>query len=51
MMKVHHQQALDMAKIELAKGKSPEMKVMARKIIVAHQKEIAEFDKWLGSHK
>ena len=51
MMKVHHQQALDMAKIELAKGKSPEMKAMAHKIIAAQQKEIAEFDKWLASHK
>lgn len=51
MMKMHHQQALDMAKVELANGKSAEMKAMARKIIAGQQKEIAEFDKWLASHK
>ena len=47
MMKMHHQQALDMAKVEVDHGKSPEMKAMARKIIAAQKKEIAEFDKWL----
>ena len=31
MMKMHHQQALDMAKVEFEQGKSPEMKAMARK--------------------
>lgn len=51
MMKMHHQQALDMAQIELANGKSAEMKAMARKIIAAQQKEIAEFEKWLALHK
>ena len=51
MMKMHHQQGVDMAKMELANGKSAEMKAMARKIIAAQQKEIAEFDKWLASHK
>ena len=47
MMKMHHQQALNMAEMQLAHGKSPEMKAMAKKIIVAQKKEIAEFDKWL----
>lgn len=51
MMKMHHQQALEMAKVELANGKSAEMKAMARKIIASQQKEIAQFDKWLASHK
>lgn len=51
MMKMHHQQAVAMAKMELANGKSAEMKAMARKIIAAQQKEIAEFDKWMASHK
>jgi uncharacterized protein (DUF305 family) len=50
MMKMHHQQALDMAKIEVEQGKSAEMKAMARKIIEAQKKEIAEFDKWLRKH-
>ena len=51
MMKIHHQQALDMAKMELAHGKSPAMKAMAKKIITAQKKEIAQFDRWLAKHK
>lgn len=51
MMKVHHQQALNMAEMELAHGKSAEMKAMARQIIVAQKKEIAQFDKWLAKQK
>lgn len=51
MMKMHHQQALNMAEMELAHGKSAEMKAMARKIIVAQKKEIAQFDQWLAKHK
>lgn len=51
MMKMHHQQALNMAEMELANGKSPEMKAMAKKIIVAQKKEIAQFDQWLAKHK
>ena len=51
MMKMHHQQALNMAEMELANGKSPEMKTMAKRIIVAQKKEIAQFDKWLAKQK
>ncbi len=51
MMKMHHQQALNMAEMELAHGKSPEMKTMAKQIIAAQKKEIAQFDKWLAKHK
>ena len=51
MMKMHHQQALNMAEVELANGKSPEMKAMAKQIIVAQKKEIAQFDKWLAKQK
>ncbi len=51
MMKVHHQQALDMAQVELDQGKSPAMKAMARKIISAQKKEIAQLDQWLGKQK
>lgn len=47
MMKMHHQQALDMAKIEVDHGKSAEMKAMAKKIMEAQKREIAQFDKWL----
>lgn len=51
MMKMHHQQALDMAQMELSYGKSPELKAMASKIIAAQKKEIAQFDSWLAKHK
>ena len=50
MMKMHHQQALDMAQIQLEHGKSAEMKAMAKKIITAQKKEIAEFDRWMKAH-
>jgi uncharacterized protein (DUF305 family) len=51
MMKMHHQQALDMAQMELAHGKSPELKAMASKIISGQKKEIAQFDRWLAKQK
>ena len=51
MMKMHHQQALDMAEMELAHGKSAEMKAMAKKIIAAQKKEITQFDQWLANQK
>ena len=40
-----------MAEMELANGKSPKMKAMAKQIIVAQKKEIAKFDKWLAKQK
>lgn len=51
MMKMHHSHAVEMAQMELAQGKSPEMKAMARKIITDQKKEIAQFDKWLSNQK
>lgn len=42
MMKAHHQKGLEMARKELDKGKSAEMKAVARKIVDAQTKEIAE---------
>ncbi len=51
MMKIHHQQAVDMAKMELTHGRSPAMKAMAKQIIAAQKKEIAQFDQWLAKQK
>jgi len=51
MMKLHHQQAVDMAEMQLAHGKSPAMKSMSRQIIAAQKKEIATFDAWLARQK
>ncbi len=51
MMKVHHQGAIDMAQVELKSGKDAKMRAMAKRIIDAQQKEIKEFDQWLGKQK
>lgn len=51
MMKIHHQQAVHMAELQLKTSKSPEMKTMAKQIIAAQKKEIAQFDKWLARQK
>ncbi len=51
MMRVHHQGALDMAQVELDKGKDPVMRGMAKKIIASQKKELAQFDRWLAKHK
>jgi uncharacterized protein (DUF305 family) len=51
MMKMHHQGAIDMSQMELQSGKDPKMRAMAKRIIEAQNKEIKEFDQWLGKHK
>ncbi len=51
MMRMHHQQAVDMAKVEVQHGKSPELKAMAQKMMKDQQKEIDQLDKWLAKHK
>jgi uncharacterized protein (DUF305 family) len=43
----HHQGAIDMAKVQLAHGKDPEIRKMAEKIIADQEKEIAEMQAWL----
>lgn len=48
MMREHHMGALEMAQHELQHGKDAKMKSMARKIIAAQKKEIAEFDAFLA---
>ncbi|WP_292945697.1 DUF305 domain-containing protein [Mucilaginibacter sp. 44-25] len=44
MLRVHHQGAIDMAKIEVQQGKDPEMKKMAQKIVDLQTKEVAQLD-------
>ena len=51
MMKIHHQGAIDMAQVQLQSGKDAKMRTMAKRIIEAQQKEIKEFDGWLGKRK
>ena len=50
MMRMHHQGAIDMAQVELKTGKEPRMRKMAKDIVAAQKKEIAQFDKFLASH-
>jgi hypothetical protein len=50
MMIPHHQGAIDMARLELAQGKDPELRAMAQGIIKAQEAEIATLKDWLGKH-
>lgn len=47
MMRMHHMQGIEMARIELQKGDDPEARQMAQKIIDQQLRDIAEFDRWL----
>lgn len=51
MMRMHHQNAVEMAEIELRSGKDPKLHSMARNIISSQKKEIQQFDQWLARHK
>ncbi|MBB1287352.1 DUF305 domain-containing protein [Flavisolibacter sp. BT320] len=51
MMKHHHQGAIDMANIELAKGTNAELKQVAQKMVDDAQKDIIELNTFLSSHQ
>jgi len=51
MMLPHHQGAVDMAEVELRFGRDPQMRRLARDIIAAQQREIAEMRGWLAAHR
>lgn len=46
MMVAHHRMAVDMAKVELRRGKDAEVKAMAKKVIADQSKEIAQMRAW-----
>lgn len=49
MMIPHHQGAINMAKTQLAKGLNAEVKTLARAVIAAQAKEIAQMQQWRKS--
>ena len=50
MMRTHHMGAIEMAKVEMARGKDKQIKEMASKMITDQTKEIAKLDKWMAQH-
>lgn len=48
MMTPHHQGAIDMAKVELQYGKDPMLLDLAKGIVAAQEREIAEMKDWLA---
>ena len=49
MMRIHHLGAIDMAEAELKDGKNAEMRTMAKNIVAAQQKAIAQLEKFLAA--
>ncbi|RYZ21840.1 MAG: DUF305 domain-containing protein [Chitinophagaceae bacterium] len=50
LMRVHHQGAVDMARLELQQGSDAQLKSMAQSITGSQQKEIATLEAYLQQH-
>ena len=51
MMRMHHLQGIEMARLELQKGKDAQAKEMAQKIVDSQKKDVEQFDQWLQRHR
>ena len=50
MMIPHHQGAIDMARVQLEKGRDPAMRELAQKIVADQEREIGILRDWLARH-
>lgn len=48
MMRLHHQQAVEMGQFQLRHGKSPELRTLAQDIVNAQRREIEQLEKYLA---
>lgn len=46
----HHVDAVNMAKIVLERGKDPEVRALAERVIAAQESEIKEMQRWIALH-
>lgn len=51
MVRQHHLQGIEMARIQMQNGDDAETKRMAQKILDEQQKDVARFDGWLQQHQ
>ncbi len=47
LMSLHHNSAIDMAQFALLRAAHPELRDLAKEVVVSQAKEIAEFQSWL----
>lgn len=51
LMRQHHLQGIEMARIQLEKGDDAEARRMAEKILASQQQDVQQFDRWLQRHE
>jgi uncharacterized protein (DUF305 family) len=51
LMSMHHQQGIEMAKLEKQYGKDTKLKPMAERIMMEHEKDVKELKNWMQNNK